>query len=34
MPLASYTWMHREAKLSANEKKDLEGWINKMFESL
>jgi hypothetical protein len=34
MPLASYTWMHREAKLSGNEKKALEVWINKMLESL
>ena len=34
MPLASYTWMHREAKLSENEKKALEDWINKMLESL
>jgi len=34
MPLASYTWMHREAKLSGNEKKTLEVWINKMLESL
>lgn len=34
MPLTSYTWMHREAKLSENEKKALEDWINKMLESL
>lgn len=34
MPLASYTLMHREAKLSENEKKALEDWINKMLESL
>ncbi|MCJ7757525.1 MAG: heme-binding domain-containing protein [Gillisia sp.] len=34
MPLASYTWMHREAKLSEKEKKALEDWINKMLESL
>jgi len=34
MPLASYTWMHRDAKLSENEIKALEGWINKMLESL
>ena len=34
MPLASYTWMHRDAKLSVNEKKALEDWINKMLESL
>ncbi|MBK5193750.1 MAG: heme-binding domain-containing protein [Flavobacteriaceae bacterium] len=34
MPLASYTLMHREAKLSENEKKALENWINKMLESL
>jgi hypothetical protein len=34
MPLASYTLMHREAKLSKNEKKALEDWINKMLESL
>jgi hypothetical protein len=34
MPLASYTWMHREAKLSDNEKKDLEDWINKILKSL
>lgn len=34
MPLASYTWMHREAKLSEKEKKALENWINKMLESL
>jgi hypothetical protein len=34
MPLASYTLMHREAKLSENEKTDLEDWINKMLESL
>ncbi len=34
MPLASYTLMHREAKLSENEKKTLEDWINKMLESL
>jgi len=34
MPLASYTLMHREAKLSENEKKVLEDWIKKMLESL
>ena len=34
MPLASYTWIHREAKISENEKKVLEEWINKMLESL
>ncbi|MGZ0017725.1 heme-binding domain-containing protein [Yeosuana sp. AK3] len=34
MPLASYTLIHREAKLSENEKKALEDWINKMLESL
>lgn len=34
MPLASYTWMHREAKLSENEKKALEDWINKILKSL
>jgi len=34
MPLSSYTLMHREAKLSENEKKALEVWINKMLESL
>jgi hypothetical protein len=34
MPLASYTLMHREAKLSENDKKALEDWINKMLESL
>ena len=34
MPLESYTWMHREAKLSENEKMALEDWINKMLESL
>ncbi len=34
MPLASYTWMHREAKLSENKKKALEDWINKMLDSL
>jgi len=34
MPLSSYTLMHREAKLSENEKKALEDWINKMLESL
>ncbi|MGM1056650.1 MAG: heme-binding domain-containing protein [Bacteroidota bacterium] len=34
MPLASYTLTHREAKLSENEKKALEDWINKMLESL
>jgi len=34
MPLAAYTLMHREAKLSENEKKALEVWINKMLESL
>ncbi|MCJ7759416.1 MAG: heme-binding domain-containing protein [Gillisia sp.] len=34
MPLASYTWIHRDAKLSENEKKALEDWINKMLESL
>ncbi len=34
MPLASYTWIHREAKLSEKEKKALEDWINKMLKSL
>ena len=34
MPLASYTLIHRDAKLSENEKKTLEDWINKMLESL
>ncbi len=34
MPLASYTWLHREAKLSENEKMALEDWINKMLENL
>jgi len=34
MPLASYPWIHRETKLSENEKKALEVWINKMLESL
>ena len=34
MPLSSYTLMHREAKLSENDKKALEDWINKMLESL
>ena len=34
MPLASYTWMHREAKLSKKEIKALEDWIDKMLESL
>ncbi|MBK5210628.1 MAG: heme-binding domain-containing protein [Flavobacteriaceae bacterium] len=30
MPLASYTFMHRDAKLSENDKKAIEDWINKM----
>lgn len=34
MPLASYTWMHREAKLSETEKKALEDWINRIIKSL
>ena len=34
MPLASYTWIHRDAKLSEKEKKALEVWINKMLKSL
>jgi hypothetical protein len=34
MPLALSTWMHREAKLSENEKKALEDWINNTLESL
>lgn len=34
MPLASYTWIHREAKLSETEKKALEDWINKTLERL
>ncbi len=31
MPLASYAWIHRDAKLSENEKKDIEDWINKIL---
>ncbi len=31
MPLSSYRLMHRNAKLSENDKKDLEEWINKML---
>ncbi len=34
MPLASYTWMHREAKLSEKEKRALEDWINKIGKGL
>lgn len=34
MPLASYTWIHRDAKLSENDKKAIEIWINKMLEDL
>jgi len=34
MPLASLALMYREEKLSENEKKALEDWINKMLESL
>ncbi|HCE54243.1 MAG: hypothetical protein APF83_07400 [Lutibacter sp. BRH_c52] len=34
MPLASYTWIQRDAKLSENEKKAIEDWINKMLEDL
>lgn len=30
MPLDSYTWMHREAKLTDAEKKDLIDWANKV----
>ncbi|PKP29084.1 MAG: hypothetical protein CVU01_01780 [Bacteroidetes bacterium HGW-Bacteroidetes-18] len=32
MPLASYVLIHRDAKLSENNKKALEDWINKMLE--
>jgi hypothetical protein len=28
MPLDSYTWMHREARLNASEKKELIDWAN------
>lgn len=34
MPLFSYTLIHKEAKLSENDKKDIEEWINKMLEDL
>jgi hypothetical protein len=32
MPLASYTWIHRDAKLSENDKKAIEDWINNLLE--
>ncbi|MDP3945479.1 MAG: heme-binding domain-containing protein [Lutibacter sp.] len=31
MPLTSYTLMHRKAKLSENDKKAIENWINKIL---
>lgn len=34
MPLSSYLLMHKNAKLSEKDKKDLEDWINKMLEDL
>lgn len=31
MPLSSYELMHKNAKLSENDKKDIEDWVNKML---
>lgn len=33
MPLASYALIHRDAKLSENDKKAIEDWINKILEN-
>lgn len=34
MPLESYTWLHPEARLGANEKQLLISWSNKLKDSL
>lgn len=34
MPLPSYTWMHKEARLSAVQKHLLTNWIEKTIDSL
>lgn len=34
MPLASYRWMHKEARLSADEKTMITNWIAKVKDSL
>jgi hypothetical protein len=34
MPLRSYTWMHKEARLSDAQKKQLTDWLDKTIDSL
>jgi len=34
MPLRSYTWMHKEARLSDMQKAQLADWLNKTIDSL
>jgi len=34
MPLPSYTWLHADAKLTANEKAAITSWITKTKDSL
>ena len=34
MPLPSYLWMHKEARLSKNQKEQLTTWIDKLVDSL
>lgn len=34
MPLPSYTWLHADAKLTANEKTAITSWITKTKDSL
>ena len=34
MPLDSYTWMHKDAKLTAEEKDKLYGWANSVMDTL
>lgn len=34
MPLESYTWVHKDAKLSADEKSALTGWASDVMEKM
>ncbi|MBL7743322.1 MAG: heme-binding domain-containing protein [Chitinophagaceae bacterium] len=34
MPLDSYTWMHKDAKLTADEKNKLIGWAESVMDSM
>ena len=34
MPLESYTWIHKDARLTADQKQLIEDWANRMLDTM